>query len=112
MHAQWEARPFENKFKKKFVPKRRMDGHPPQSNLIERKVNSYKGQNKRPAVLMFEKQDGKSADLTNDSSLAMENFNYDRDKHSLIDENEFTDNLSKLDPTFVKDVCKSLEERE
>ena len=72
MCAQWEARQFKNKFKQKFIPKRRMDGHPPQSNLIERRVNSFKGQNKRPAVLMFEKQDGKSTDLTNNNSLEME----------------------------------------
>ena len=61
---------------------------------------------------MFEKQDGESADLTNENSLEMENFNYERDKHSLIDENEFPDNLSELDPTFIKDVCESLEEQE
>ena len=79
MRAQWEARPFDNKFKKKFDPKRRMDGRPHQANLIERKGNTFKGRNKRPAVLMFEKQDGESADLTNENSLEMENFNYERD---------------------------------
>jgi hypothetical protein len=28
----------------------------------------------------------------------------------LIDENEFPDNLCELDPTFMKDVCESLED--
>jgi hypothetical protein len=59
---------------------------------------------------MFEKQDGESATLTNDKSLEMENCTYDPDKHSLIDENEFPDNLCELDPTFMKDVCESLED--
>ena len=48
---------------------------------------------------MFEKNDGESTKLTNDNMLEMENFNYDR--HSLIDEDEFTDSLSELDPTFI-----------
>ncbi len=74
-------------------------------------MNPLKGRNKQPAVLMFEKQDGKSASLTNNNSLNMENFNYDRDKHSLIDNNKFLpDDLSKLDPTFVNKVCESLDD--
>jgi hypothetical protein len=56
------------------------------------------------------KQNGKSASLTNDNSLEMENCNYNRDKHTLIDKNEFPDDLSELDPAFVKDVCESLKE--
>jgi hypothetical protein len=64
------------------------------------------GRNKRQAVLMFEEEHKE-----NDNSLEMENFNYDRDKHSLIDENEFLpDDLSELDPTFVTDVCESLKD--
>ena len=60
---------------------------------------------------MFEKQDDKSTSLTNKNSLKMENFNYNWDKHSLIDKNDFLpDNLSELDPTFVKDVCESLKD--
>jgi hypothetical protein len=47
----------------------------------------------------------------NSTSLEMENFNYSRDRHSLIDEDEFLpDNLSELDPTFVTEVCESLED--
>ncbi len=60
---------------------------------------------------MFEKQDGESASLTNNNSLDMEKLNYDRDKHSLIDDNEFLpDDLSELDPTFVNEVCESLDD--
>ena len=33
---------------------------------------------KGPPVLMFEKNDGESTELTNDNMLEMENFNYDR----------------------------------
>jgi hypothetical protein len=95
MRAQWQARPNENKFKKKFSYKRKPD--PPQSHMVEKQPP--KGRNKRPAVLMFEKDDGENIDQTNDNILDMENFNYDR--HSLIDENEFSDSLSELDPTFI-----------
>jgi hypothetical protein len=36
MHAQWQAHPsYDNKYKKKINPARRMDGHPPQANLVE-----------------------------------------------------------------------------
>jgi hypothetical protein len=106
MRAQWQARPsYDNKYKKKFNPTRRMDGRPPQANLVEQKTIPRKGRNKREAVLMFEKHEA------NDNSLEMENFNYNRDKHSLIDENEFIpDDLSDLDPTFVTEVCESLDE--
>ena len=106
MRAQWQARPsYDTKYKKKFVTNIRVDGRPLQVNLAEKKLSSNKGRNKRPAVLMLEK------DEANRSSLEMENFNYDRDKHSLIDEDEFLpDNLSELDPTFVKDVCESLDD--
>jgi hypothetical protein len=112
MRAQWQARPsYDNKYKKKFNPTRRMDGRPSQANLVEGKMTPQKGRKKRPAVLMFEKEDGESASLTNENSLEMENFNYERDRHSLIDENEFLpDNLSDLDPTFVTEVCESLDE--
>jgi hypothetical protein len=107
MRAQWQARPsYDNKYKKKFNPTRRMDGRPPQANLVEQKMDPRKGRNKRQAVLMFEEEHKE-----NDNSLEMENFNYDRDKHSLIDENEFLpDDLSELDPTFVTDVCESLKD--
>ena len=112
MRAQWQARPsYDNKYKKKFNPSRRMGGRPPQANLVERKMNPLKGRNKRPAVLMFEKQGCENASLTNNNSLDMENFNYDRDKHSLIDNNEFLpDDLRELDPTFVNEVCESLDD--
>ena len=95
MCAQWQAHPNENKFKKNVSYKRKPD--PPQSHMVEKQKNE-KGR-KRPAVLMFEKNDGESTELTNDNMLEMENFNYDR--HSLIDEDEFTDSLSELDPTFI-----------
>ncbi len=94
MHAQWQARPSKNKFKRKFSYTRKTDKRPQQSNLVETK-NPQKGQNKQPAVLMFEKDNGKSADLTNE----MENFNYEQ--HSLIDKNEFDNSLSDLDPDFI-----------
>jgi hypothetical protein len=109
MRAQWQARPsYENKYKKKFNPARRMDGRPPQANLVEQKTTvPRKGRNKRPAVLMFEEK----REEENSTSLEMENFNYSRDRHSLIDEDEFLpDNLSELDPTFVTEVCESLED--
>jgi hypothetical protein len=45
--AQWQASPsYKNKFKKKCIPTRRMDGHPPQANLVERKMNPLKGRHK------------------------------------------------------------------
>jgi hypothetical protein len=41
----------------------------------------------------------------------MEKSNYDQDKQSLIDKNEFLpDDLSELDPSFMTDVCESLED--
>ena len=47
MRAQWQARPsYDNKYKKKFNLSRRMDGRPPQANLVERKMNPLKGRNK------------------------------------------------------------------
>jgi hypothetical protein len=108
MHTQWQARPsYNTKYKKQFVPNRRMDGHPPQANLVEQKINPHQGHNKRPAVLMFEKEE------PNNNSLEMENCNYNQDKHSLIDEIEFLlDDFDELDSTFVTEVCESLEDCE
>ena len=54
---------------------------------------------------MFEKEDGKSADLTNE----MEKFNYER--YSLINKNKFDDSLSDLDPNFIKDLDETLGEK-
>jgi hypothetical protein len=73
---------FEMRNENLLNPTRRMDGRPPQANLVEQKMDPRKGRNKRQAVLMFEKQE------ENDNSLEMEIFNYNRDKRSLIDENE------------------------
>ena len=77
---------------------------PQQSNLVERKTDPQNGQTKGPAVLMFEKADGKSADLTNE----LETFNYNR--HSLINKNkfnEFNESLSELDANFIKDLYET-----
>jgi hypothetical protein len=54
MGAEWQAHPsYDTKYKKQFIPNRRMDGCPPQANLVEQKMNPSKG----PAVLiMFEEQ--------------------------------------------------------
>ena len=101
MRAQWEALSSKNKFKRNFSYTRKMDKRPQQSNLVETKIPP-KGQNKQPAVLMFEKDNGKSADLT----YEMENFNYEQ--HSLIDKNEFDDSLSDPDPNFIKDLDDTL----
>ena len=79
-----------------------MDKCPQQSNLVERKTDPQKGQNKQPAVLMFEKTDGKNTDLTN----KMESFKYDR--HSLVNKNKFNNSLSELDPNFIKDLDETL----
>jgi hypothetical protein len=72
MLAQWQTccPSYNNKYKKKSNPARRMDGSPPQANLVEQKMNPHKGKNKRPAVLMFENQED------NDNSLKMDFFNY------------------------------------
>jgi hypothetical protein len=106
VHSDKHALLIKKKFKKKFNPARNMDGRPPQANLVEQKMDPRKGRNKRQAVLMFEEKHEE-----NDNSLDMEVFNYNQDKHSLIDEDEFLpNNLSELDPTFVTDVCESLED--
>jgi hypothetical protein len=115
MRAQWQARPNENKYKRKFDSPRRTNGRPQQSNMVERKITPFKKKTKRPTILMFEKQDGESVDLKNANSLEMENFNYeqeaglftDGDGNNLIDEKEFYDDLDELDPDFVKDLCES-----
>jgi hypothetical protein len=54
---------------------------------VEQKMDPLKGCNKRPAVSMFEKEDGKSTSLKNKNSLKMDFLNYNQDKHSLIDKN-------------------------
>jgi hypothetical protein len=112
MGAQWQARSsYDNKYKKKFNSTKRMDERPPQANLVERKKYPPKKNNKRPAVLMFEEQDDEGKSLADEDCLAMENFNYNRDKHSLIDENEFLqDELKEVDPNFVNEVCDNLDE--
>jgi hypothetical protein len=91
-----------------------MDGHPPQANLVERKmIHSREETNSKLGSCLKNKMVRVPASLTNnDNSLEMENCNYDLDKHSLIDDNnEFLpDDLSDLDPTFVMDVCESLKD--
>ena len=112
MRAQWQAHPsYDNKYKKKFNNTKRMDGRPPQANLVERKKYPPKKNNKRPAVLMFEEQDDKGKSLADEDCLAIEIFKYNRDKHSLIDEDEvLQDDLDELDPSFVNEVCDNLDE--
>ena len=62
---------------------------------------------------MFQEQDDKGKSLADEDCLEMENFNYDRDKHSLIDENEFIqDDHDDLDPNFVNKVCDMLDEQD
>jgi hypothetical protein len=97
MHAQWQARPsYDNKYKKKFNSTKRMDGRPPEANLVERKKYPPKKNNKRPAVLMFEEQDDEGKSLADEDCLAMENFNCNCDKHRLIDEMNSSKMISKI----------------
>jgi predicted ThiF/HesA family dinucleotide-utilizing enzyme len=71
---------------------------------VEQKTMKETGRNKISAVLMFEKED--------ENTIEMENFNYDKDQHSLIDESEFINDIDDLDPAFIKDVCEILGEED
>ncbi len=56
---------------------------------------------------MFENEEA------NNKSLKTDFFNYDQDKHSLINDNKFLpDDLDGLDSTFVTEVCESLDDHE